>query len=310
MTAGSQQGKSFMNKRILITGINGLLGQNLVQEFLADHDIFGIDLMGSVFDPRDQVSVSQLDMTDTPALEALLQQTAPDYVVHGAAFTNVDGAEDHQYLAFKVNRDVPASLARICKDQGIPLIHISTDYVFNGEAGPYRENAPCDPRGIYSRSKHAGERAVLDSGARCAVIRPNVLYGHGKALKSSFVTWLIAELMDQRPVRIVNDQFNNPTYARRLAAVVRTILEREAWDIWHFGSKEVLSRYDFALKIADTFGLSSHLIHAISTVDLNQKAPRPMRSGLISEKIHEELGISILSVQEELMLLKEEMNVS
>ena len=299
-----------MNKRILITGINGLLGQNLVQEFRHDHDIHGIDLGSSLFGEGDTISVKSLDLTDSSAVADHIQLVAPHYLIHGAAYTNVDGAEDHPDLAFKVNRDVPKVLAAICADMSVPIIHISTDYVFNGVAGPYAEQAVCDPQGIYSISKHAGERAVLDSEAVSAVIRPNVLYGHGIALKSSFVAWLIGELKAGRSVRIVNDQYNNPTYARRLAGLIREVIQRDAWDIWHFGASEVISRYDFALKIADTFGLPSHLIHAISTVDLNQKAPRPMRSGLISDKVGQELGYPILNIQEELMLLKEEMNVT
>jgi len=297
-----------MMKKVLITGINGLLGQNLVKEFVGDHRVIGIDLGPSIFAHGSGVTVESMDLTDSEALRHHLDLAQPDFLVHGAAYTNVDGAEDQSELAFKVNYEVPKILAALCHEREIPLIHISTDYVFNGQSGPYRESDSCDPKGSYSQSKYAGERAVLDSAGQHAVIRPNVLYGHGTALKSSFVGWLLGELQNGHEVRIVDDQFNNPSYARRLASLIRTIIETEAWDVWHFGSKEVISRYDFSLKIADTFGLSSQLIHAISTVDLNQKAPRPLRSGLICDKVHQELGVPILSVQEELTLLKEEIN--
>ena len=299
-----------MNKRVLITGINGLLSQNIVQEFSSDHEIYGLDLTPSIFGSSHNIQVEQIDLNDTMALEVYVNQVKPDSIIHTAAYTNVDRAEDDQDLAFALNGKVPAAIALICKNNDIPLIHISTDYVFSGDSGPYRETDAGDARGKYAESKLAGEKAVLESGAKVAVIRPNVMYGNGKHLKSSFVAWLLNELRNERSVRIVDDQYNNPTYARRLATVIRVILENKAWGIWHFGSKEVVSRYTFALKIADTFGLSSALINAISTVDLNQKAPRPLRSGLICEKLNKELGIPIMGIDEELALLKEEMNVS
>lgn len=298
-----------MKKSVLITGINGLLGQNLVQEFKADHEIYGLDLNPGIFKKSDNIHVKQLDLNKTAALAEYVKTKKPNYVIHTAAYTNVDRAEDQTDLAFAVNAKVPGELAKICSRCDVPLVHISTDYVFNGEAGPYAEGDPCDPKGKYAESKYTGETAVLNSDAKTIVIRPNVMYGHGQQLTSSFVEWLLNELRNERSVRIVDDQFNNPTYARRLATVIRTSLEQNAWGIWHFGSKEVVSRYTFALKIADTFGLSSSLINAISTVELNQQAPRPMRSGLICEKLYKELKIPILSIDDELALLKEEMNV-
>jgi len=298
-----------VTRSVLITGVNGLLGQNIVAEFSRDHEIHGLDLTPSIY-TAPNIHVSRLDLTDGPALENYIERIQPDRIIHTAAYTNVDKAEADHALAFAINADVPGNLARLAGKWDIPLVHISTDYVFSGLSGPYREDDSRDARGKYSESKLAGEQAVLDSGATHAVIRPNVLYGHGQNLTSSFVAWLINELAHDRPVRIVDDQYNNPTYARRLAQVIRLVFEKEAWDVWHFGSKEVVSRYHFALKIADTFGLSTALINAISTGELKQKAPRPMRSGLICEKIMHELGFPILTINEELALLKEEMDVS
>ncbi|NQV30861.1 MAG: dTDP-4-dehydrorhamnose reductase [Candidatus Marinimicrobia bacterium] len=299
-----------MEKRLMITGINGLLSQNLVQEFSQEYRIHGIDLNPGIYPENQRISVAQLDLTKTDELKHHIHKIKPHVLIHTAAYTNVDRAEEEPETAFAINAKVPAVLADLCLELDIPLVHISTDYVFDGQSGPYDESAPCNPQGIYAESKYAGEKAVLESGAKVAVIRPNVMYGRGVQLKSSFVDWLVKELGQNRSVNIVDDQYNNPTYASRLAKVIRIILGRKAWDVWHFGSKEIVSRYDFALKVADIFGLSSELIYAISTVDLNQRAPRPMRSGLICEKVKRELGINILSIDEELALLKEEMDVA
>ncbi len=296
--------------RLMITGINGLLSQNLVQEFSDLYEINGIDLNPGIYPADQNIQVTQLDLTHTSELAKHLQTSEPDVLIHTAAYTNVDRAETERDLAFAVNAVVPGELAKLCRDLDIPLIHISTDYVFSGDSGPYAEISSCDPQGSYAESKYAGEQAVLNCGGQVAVVRPNVMYGHGVQLKSSFVAWLIKELQQGRPVNIVDDQYNNPTYARRLATVIHQILDKKAWDLWHFGSKETVSRYTFALNIAHTFGLPSGLINAISTVELNQSAPRPLRSGLICEKVKQELDVPILSISEELELLKEEMNAS
>jgi len=298
-----------LKKRLLITGINGMLGQNLVKEYSKDYMISGIDLNPGIYPTHSDIRVTQLDLNDSTAVNQHIMQVHPHALIHTAAYTNVDRAEAEREVAFAVNAAVPALLADLCLELDIPMIHISTDYVFDGQKGPYAESDPCHPHGSYAESKYAGEKAVLDSGAKVIVVRPNVMYGHGVDLKSSFVDWLVKELRGNNPVNIVDDQYNNPTYARRLSQVIRKLLERDAWGIWHFGSKEVISRYSFALKIADNFGLPSELINAISTGDLNQRAPRPMRSGLICEKVKRELGINILSIGEELALLKEEMDV-
>ncbi len=297
-------------KRLMITGINGMLSQNLVKEFNHDHEIFGLDLNPGIYPDEAGIHVSIMDLNNAEAVKEILKSIAPDALIHTAAYTNVDRAEDERDIAFAVNANVPKMLSELCAELGIPMVHISTDYVFSGESGPYAETDLCDARGSYAESKLAGEQAVLASKANATVIRPNVMYGHGEQLKSSFVDWLVGELKQAKPVRIVDDQYNNPTYARRLAEVIRIVLDKKAWGLWHFGSKEIVSRYTFALKIADTFGLSSSLINAISTVELNQKAPRPMRSGLICEKMKNELDYNILSIGEELALLKEEMDVA
>lgn len=286
-----------------------MLGQNLVKEFAVDHRLSGIDIGPSVFHDED-VNVIQLDLLQSDKLREAILEQEPEVIIHGAAYTNVDGAETNADTAYRVNAYVPGDLARIANELDIPLVHISTDYVFSGEDGPYTEDDPCDPRGVYAESKYEGENTVRTVAKKTAIIRPNVMYGHGYDLKSSFVDWLISELSEGNNVNIVTDQFSNPTYARRLAVVIRIIMSNEAWDTWHFGAKEVISRFDFAQQIADVFGLRSDLIHAISTGDLNQAAPRPMKCGLNCDKIEKKLGVKILSIQEELALLKEERNVS
>lgn len=246
------------------------------------------------------------DITDIDQLKSIKMNADCAAVINAAAYTNVDGAEDNPELAYKLNRDAIQNLLEVMPDD-VPLVHVSTDYIFNGSAGPYREADPIDPQGVYAQSKWAGEKLLLDSGHPTIVIRPNVLYGNGERLTSSFVAWLVGELSAGRQVNIVDDQFNNPTYAKRLAEVTDLLISKRALGTWHFGSREVVSRYTFALKIADVFMLDATLIRPISTTKLGQRAPRPMKSGLVCDKLAGELNYSILPIHAELEMLREEM---
>jgi len=295
--------------RVVITGANGLLGQNLTAAGLsAGHEVVGMDLQPVPFRRDDGLRYLSRDLTTANAFQDLLHEAEPEWVIHTAAFTNVDGAEKQESLCRRINHGIVEELVDACKATGTRLLHVSTDYVFDGTAGPYRETDPIRPLGVYASSKAAGEEAVTAADLDWVVVRPNVLYGHGIELKSSFVHWLIGELRQGNSVRIVNDQFNNPTYARRMADFCFRLIQEKALGIWHFGCREVISRYDFALQIAAVFELPSGLIQAVDTASLGQAAPRPMKSGLICEKAANKLKFPILAAREELSYLKEEMN--
>ncbi|MCF7797322.1 MAG: SDR family oxidoreductase [Lentisphaeria bacterium] len=293
--------------KIIILGAHGLLGQNLVRQLSKSYNIYGFGI-----EPAGQFAIDRVmeydrcDITDIDQLKSIKMNADCAAVINAAAYTNVDGAEDNPELAYKLNRDAIQNLLEVMPDD-VPLVHVSTDYIFNGSAGPYREADPIDPQGVYAQSKWAGEKLLLDSGHPTIVIRPNVLYGNGERLTSSFVAWLVGELSAGRQVNIVDDQFNNPTYAKRLAEVTDLLISKRALGTWHFGSREVVSRYTFALKIADVFMLDATLIRPISTTKLGQRAPRPMKSGLVCDKLAGELNYSILPIHAELEMLREEM---
>ncbi len=297
-----------MPPKVLVTGANGMLGQNAIRVLQdAELTVHGTDLQPEPLLNHPD-TYTPLDLVDHEALMTLVNEFEPQWIVHTAAYTDVDGAEENPAVAFRINSEVVGTIVECCQQQGIKLIHISTDYVFSGTDGPYDEDDVPDPAGVYARSKFSGEELVRDSSIHWNVVRSNVLYGHGQELKSSFVTWLLTELKQARDVRIVNDQYNNPSYARRLAEVCRIIIDQNQHGIWHFGSREVISRLDFARKVADVFGLPPGLIHPISTSELSQRAPRPMLSGLVCNKVSTALNYPILSVTEELQMLKEELN--
>lgn len=293
--------------KIIILGAHGLLGQNLVRQFAETHDVHGIGIEPAGHFAIDTLmKYSRCDITNTDHLRDIGIDSNCVAVVNAAAYTNVDGAESDSARAYLLNRDAVQNILAVIPDE-VPLVHISTDYIFDGRAGPYRETDPVAPHGVYAQSKWAGEKLLLDSGHPAIIVRPNVLYGNGEKLTSSFVAWLVGELRQGHPVNIVDDQFNNPTYAKRLAEVVDFLIGEHALGAWHFGSREVVSRYTFALKIADVFELDAGLIHPISTAELGQQAPRPMKSGLICDKLAEKMKYPILPLHTELELLREEM---
>ena len=293
--------------KILIFGAHGLLGQNLVHAFAQSHDVHGVGI-----EPKGQFNTDKLmeycqgDITDAKQVAHFIGDEKWSAIINTAAYTNVDRAEDEPEKAYALNAEAIQHIMGVIPRQ-TPMVHISTDYIFDGTSGPYREDDPVAPQGVYAQTKYAGEAIVTGSGKPAIIVRPNVLYGHGEKLTSSFVAWLVKELSEDRPVNIVDDQFNNPTYAKRLAELIVRLVADQALGAWHFGSREVVSRYSFALKIADVFGLNVDLIHPTSTAALKQKAPRPMRSGLICDKLVSGLNYEILPIHEELALLKEEM---
>ncbi|MCF7801244.1 MAG: SDR family oxidoreductase [Candidatus Marinimicrobia bacterium] len=293
--------------KIIILGAHGLLGQNLVKQFAKTLDVHGIGI-----EPAEQFAIdtlmqySRCDITDASQLSDIGMDSDCVAAINAAAYTNVDGAESDSERAYLLNRDAVQNILEVIPDD-VPLVHISTDYIFDGSAGPYRETDPVAPQGVYAQSKWDGEKLLLDSGQPAIIVRPNVLYGNGEKLTSSFVAWLVGELRQGHSVNIVDDQFNNPTYAKRLAEVVDLLIGEHALGAWHFGSREVVSRYTFALKIADVFELDAGLINPISTAELGQKALRPMKSGLICDKLVEKLKYPILPLRTELELLREEM---
>lgn len=292
---------------ILIFGAHGLLGQNLVNVLSQHYDVFGLGIEPEgKFQVDSKMSYVQGDVTDPKQVSEIIGMRSYAAVINTVAYTNVDRAEDEPEKAHRLNVEAVGHMLDALPKQ-TPFVHISTDYVFDGQSGPYREDSAPAPQGVYAKTKFAGEQLVTQSGKPHIIVRANILYGHGEQLASSFVAWLIKELQAGRQVNIVDDQFNNPTYARRLVEVIELLISKNAYGTWNFGSREVVNRLTFALKIADIFDLDVDLIHPISTATLGQRAPRPMKSGLICDKLSSELGIEILPIHEELELLKEEM---
>ena len=208
--------------------------------------------------------------------------------------TNVDGCETNPKMAEAIN---VGGVKNLCKIFEGHFIQISTDYVFDGTDGPYAEEDETNPISVYGQTKLAADKWLTNNHPKATIFRANVVYGYTKRTKASFVKWVVDSLLDGKPIRVVDDQWNNPTWTESIATVIKVLIEKEALGLYHYGDKEYMNRYEFAHLIAKVFDLDASLISPISTADLKQPAPRPLKSGLKTEKIESALGIVPNSVE-------------
>ncbi len=299
---------NLIKKRILVVGSNGMLGQRTIRFFSRQNnfEILGCSIEEHpVTNDYDYVCC---DLTKRENVKKIIYDFYPDFIVNAAAYTNVDLSEVEREIAWKVNVKGVEYLAETARVLDSHLIHISSDYIFDGTSGPYSENAKPNPLGYYGRTKLASENALKISGAVYTIIRTNVLFGIADS-RPDFVRWVINSLKDNKPIRIVTDQFNNPTFIDDLVQAVSKIIEFEKDGVYHIGGRDFLSRFEFAEKVADYFNLRKNLIQPIETEELNQRARRPLKSGLITLKAETEIGYKPHTITESLMLMKRELGL-
>ena len=294
-------------ENILITGANGLLGQKCIQTFNSHaYRVVGCDLHENSYVRAKNLVYKQFDITNRISVKNVVEQFVPNAIINTAAFTNVDASEVEKEKCWKINVEGVENLVYAAQKVGSSIIQISTDYIFDGNNGPYTENDDPEPIGYYGKSKLAAENVLIKSGIDHAILRTMVLYGNGRNVRLNFVTWIIKKLQAGEKISVVTDQIGNPTLTDDLANVIKNVYEQKKYDIFHAAGRDIVDRYNFALKIADTFKLDKSLITPIKTCDLNQTAPRPLKSGFILSKLEQELGIETMSIEESLKLFKKQ----
>lgn len=271
-----------MMKKILVTGANGQLGSEL--RFLTNEN------SDFIFTDVDDVNICNLEETEKFVLENDIKA-----IVNCAAYTNVDKAEEEEDVAYLVNTVGPSNLANICSKHGLHLVHISTDYVFNGrKPGSYSETDRCDPVSAYGRTKRAAELAIKKSGCKGIIIRTAWLYStYGK----NFVKKMLELSEDEFYISVVADQKGSPTYARDLAAAILEILPQlekttRYGEIFHFSNEGQCTWFEFAEKIM-SLGRIDTTIEPITTADYPTPAVRPANSLLDKSLIKAAFGIEI-----------------
>ncbi|HSW55557.1 MAG TPA: dTDP-4-dehydrorhamnose reductase [Ignavibacteriaceae bacterium] len=303
------QANGLVKNRILITGSNGMLGQRAVQFYSSNKNI---ELLATSVEEKsvvDSVEYISSDIKNRDSTKKVIHDYCPDFIVHTAAFTNVDLSEKLREDAWKINVKGVEYIAEAARAIDAHIIHISTDYIFDGKNGPYDESAIPDPVGYYGRTKLASENTLKISGTFFTILRTNVLYGIALNSRPDFVRWVINSLSKNENIRIVKDQINNPTFIDDLVQGINKIIEFRKTGVYNIGGKEFLSRYDFTNRIADYFNLSKKLITPITTDELKQPARRPLKSGLLILKAETELGYKPHTITESLAAMKKELDL-
>jgi dTDP-4-dehydrorhamnose reductase len=301
--------QSLIKNRILITGANGMLGQRLVKFFLSQKNY---ELMLTSLEPNcfyKEVNYISEDLSKRENVKKVVYEFFPDVIINTAAFTNVDLCESEREKAWKVNVRSVEYLAETARIIDAHLIHISTDYVFDGSNGPYSEKDIPKPISYYGRTKLASENTIRLIGVINTIIRTNVLYGPVDFGRPDFVRWVVSNLREGKEIKIVTDQINNPTFIDDLVCAINSIIQYKKQGIYNIGGKEIISRYDFTNRIADYFNLNKKLIKPIKTEDLKQPALRPLKSGLLNLKAEIELNYQPHSIEETFRIIKKEIQL-
>ena len=268
-------------KRILVTGINGQLGQELQLSLASSAEVIGVG--------REKVDFSQPE-----SLRQIIAEAKPDAVINSAAYTAVDKAESEFDLAMAVNGQAPGIIAEECQKLGIPLIHISTDYVFDGTKGyPYQDTDPTNPLSAYGSSKLEGELAVRKNCENHVILRTAWVYGVGG--KGNFVKTMLRLGSDKEEIRVVADQIGSPTWTGDLADAIASLIDQTPRGTYHYTNSGVASWYDFAVAIFEEasqlgWNLKVQRVVPITTSEYPTPAKRPAYSVLSCAKIAAVLG--------------------
>lgn len=270
--------------RILVTGATGFLGRTLLS--LAGD----VEWMGCGRQPRAAgIPYRQVALADRQAVAALVAELAPDWVINAAAMTDVDACERDALAARQANVDIPENLAAACAATGAGLVHISTDYVFDGQRGPYGEGDAANPLSCYGQFKLESE-GILEKMERVIVVRTLWLYGYAPQAGGNFLTWVLRGLSGGRPLRVFADQWGNPTYIRDLACALVSLCGREARGLLHVGGATFMTRWEMAREVARFFGMDGALLEPVPTCAAGLPAARPLRSGLRTDALEAVLG--------------------
>jgi len=285
--------------KILITGINGQVGSALVRQANEQgHEVVAL-------------SREQWDMAQSPSRgEELVLKVRPDLVINPAAYTNVDGAEDDEATALRVNADAPRALAKGCKQLDIPIFHVSTDYVFDGtKEEPYIETDQTNPINAYGRTKLAGELAIQEETDKHIILRTSWVFSIGG---KNFVNTILRLAEEREELKVVNDQFGGPTSAECIAEVLLKITSdyRGQWGLYHFSGQPFLSWFELANKIINQAVMTETLknlieVRACGSDQFPVKAERPMNSMLDSRKISTAFDVEACDYEPEIQIMLE-----
>ena len=299
-----------MKQKILVTGSNGLLGQKLTDALVRDRDIALIAT--SVGGGRHPITkgyyYEPLDVTNREMVKEVIAKHQPDTIINTAAMTDVDACETERETCDRLNVTAVKYLIEAAEENKSHLIHISTDFIFDGAAGPYREEDKPDPLSYYAASKLASEQLFEGRTVKHAILRTCLVFGvTAQMSRSNIVLWARKALGKGEPLRVVNDQFRSPTWAEDLAQACILAAKQKAEGVYHISGKDFMSILELVGRVADFWGYDTSQITAMSSEELNQAAKRPPRTGFVLDKAIRNLGYAPHSFEESLAEIEKQL---
>ncbi len=296
--------------KLLITGANGLLGQKLIKFYENDPSVEIIATGKGVNRNRPgSYKYFPMDVTSQEEVNSMVGMSMPDVVINTAAMTDVDKCEMEKEQCWDLNVKAVEHLIKACESSGSKLIHLSTDFIFDGENGPYEEDDWPNPQSHYAESKLASEKLFEKTYIKWAIVRTMLVYGVAQDMnRSNIILWAKKNLEEGQSIKVVNDQWRTPTLAEDLAKGCALIIEKNAEGIFHISGKDTLTPHEMAMQTAIFFKLNPTLIEEVDGSIFSQPAKRPQRTGFILDKAREELGYEPVSFKEGLTLLRSQLD--
>jgi|JI6StandDraft_1071083.scaffolds.fasta_scaffold07120_5 dTDP-4-dehydrorhamnose reductase len=295
--------------KILVTGSNGLLGQKLVTLLQQKENVQLIATARSAsVQPIKKGEFHLLDVTDKKQVDAIVGSAKPEVIIHTAAMTQVDECETKREACMLNNVTAVEYLVEACRINNIHLVHISTDFIFDGSAGPLDETANPNPVNFYGESKLAAEKIIQSSSISWSILRTVLVYGITNDLsRSNIVLWVKKSLEEKKTISVVNDQWRTPTLAEDLAMGCYLAAEKKAQGIFNISGKDFMTPFDIAMKTASFFKLDSSLLKATDSTQFKQPARRPLKTGFVIDKAKKELNYKPHSFEQGLQIIKDQL---
>ena len=292
---------------IFVIGCHGELGTSLIKRAPGKYNIIGIGRDENKLINNSDYEYIKCDVLNRKDIKELFKAYKPRYAINSAAMTDVDLCEVEKEKCWKSNVETLQNIIQGCKSNETNLIHISTDYIFDGKNGPYNEKSKPFPINYYGKSKLAAENAVITSTLEYSIIRTSTLYGYTNAKKKeNFARKLWNKIKKGEKVKAVNDEIRNLTITVNLADSIWKLVNLGKNGIYNIAGKEMISKYTFAVEFAKYFGFDEKLIEIISSGDLRNTARRPKNSGLLVEKAEKELYLNLINMKQSFKIFQEQ----
>ncbi|SFT13725.1 SDR family oxidoreductase [Sphingobacterium wenxiniae] len=298
-----------LKSTVLITGANGFLGQKLIEQLVKDPNIHVVATSKRENRNfiREGYTYIPCDFEDNKAFKNMLEKIRPDRIIHTAAISSVEACESNPEQCQKVNIDTVSVLGNYCREFDKHLVHLSTDFVFDGTEGPYQETDKPNPCNAYGQSKLDSEQCLEAIGCRNAILRTILVYGiNGDVNRSNLVLWAKGQLEQKQPIKVVADQWRMPTFVDDLAIATIQAMKNEAKGIYHISGEEMMTVLEAVQHVADFWNLDRSLISPITAKEIGQDKNRPQTTGFVLGRAKKELGFSPTPFKESLQKIEEQ----